>query len=109
VIWDAEDPASDVYLDAALSVARALCTRAASRDAGQQADIELIERSIRAIEKQAEGLDEITRSTETIRSAAGKILERARIVREGLEREVGRLDGALQDLRAMLGDGSAGA
>lgn len=91
VAWDAEDPATDVYLDAALAVARALCTRA--RQGGEsEIDFEAFEAAVRDIEKQMEGLEEITTSSQTIESGAVKIRERARKMRANLERAVAALE-----------------
>ena len=46
----------------------------------------LLEKAILEIGRQAEGLDEITRSSETIRSSNEKIANRARIMRDGLSK-----------------------
>ena len=67
------------------------------------ADFESIERAVRDIEKQAQGLEEITKFTETIKSNSEKILNRSRIVREALARQVDVLDTKLSDLKTMLG------
>ncbi|MHC4473291.1 MAG: coiled-coil domain-containing protein [Planctomycetota bacterium] len=103
VVWDAEGEASDVVLSGGLSVARALCTRAASRREAEEADFESVERAIRAIEKQAEGLDDIKTYTETIRSSGRKILERSRIMRDALAREIETLDEKVGELKEVLG------
>ena len=92
VVWDAEDPSTDAYLTAALSVARALSVKGSDSDAGAGPDTEALERVIREVERQAGGLDEITKSAQAIDSHVNKILDRARIVRNGLERQVGVLD-----------------
>lgn len=96
VIWDPEQPASDVYLDAALAAAKALCVRAgqSSEDA---ADFDAIQRAILEIEKRAGTLDEVRRSAETIQSASQKILDRIQRTRQALEKQV-------QTLHAKVGD-----
>lgn len=101
-VWDAEDPSYDVVLRAAISVAHALCTRAAARRAVQQADFESIERAIRDIEKQSNGLEEITTFTNTIRSSSDKVLNRARIMREVLIRQITTLDEKIADLKSVV-------
>ena len=99
VVWDAENPASDSYLIAALSVAKALSVRNAG-DGGQAGvDVEAVEKAVREIERQAAGLDEITKSAQAIDSHVSKILDRARIVRNGLDRQVGVLDEQAGGLR----------
>jgi hypothetical protein len=102
-VWSAEDEASDVVLSGALSVARALSTRAAVRRDAEDADFESVEKAIRAIEKQAGGLVEIKTLTETIKSNSEKILDRARIMRKVLSREIETLDEKVVDLKRLLG------
>ena len=91
VVWDLEDPASDVRLEAALAVARALATRARG-ERTTEVDFGDLERAIRHVEKQLQGLDEIQTSATTIESGAGKIKERARILRQNLVGAIERLD-----------------
>ena len=62
-------------------------------------DVEGLEKTIREVERQAGGLDEITKSAQAIDSHVNKILDRARIVRNGLERQVGVLDEQVAGLR----------
>ena len=100
VVWDAEDSATDAYLAAALSVARALSVRTASDGAMAGVDVPGLEKSIREIERQAGGLDDITKSAQAIDSHVSKILDKARIVRNGLERQTGVLDEKIVALRA---------
>ena len=105
IVWDAEDGGSDVVFNAGLAVAKALCSRSQARNAAQFADFGSIERALREIERQANALQEITTSAETIKNGSDKILQRARIVREGLEKQVAILDEKVDELRAVVGDG----
>jgi hypothetical protein len=88
VTWDPEDAASDLYLKIGLTVARALCIRAEKHDESQAADFEAMTAAILEIEKQSQALAEVATSGETIKSGAQKILERVRITRHSLERQV---------------------
>ena len=88
VIWDAEDATSDVYLEAAIVSARALCMRQRQQSAEQSADFENISKAVLEIEKQSGLLDEVTRLVETIKSNSDKILNRVRITRESLTKQV---------------------
>lgn len=100
VVWDAEDPATDVVLAAALSLARALCVRGQTGQATIDVDVERMQKAILDVEKQSQGLDEIRRSAQTIRSSADRIDERARIVGDCLAKSVSALEremGALRD------------
>jgi hypothetical protein len=94
VVWDAQQPTSDVYLHAALATARALCVRA-RQSAMAEADWAAIQRAILEIEKRASSLDDVRKSAETIQSASRKILERIELTQEALERQVGVLNATI--------------
>ena len=68
------------------------------------ADFQEIERIIAAIEKQADGLDEITRLTTTIQNNSDKVLNRARIMTRELNKEIGNLNDKMGELREALGE-----
>jgi hypothetical protein len=99
VVWDAEDPASDVFLKAGVIAARALCFRNERQSAAQQVDFDAIDKAILEIEKRAGNLDEVRKSAETIQSSSAKILERVRKDREALEKQVEILRSRVKDLR----------
>jgi hypothetical protein len=98
VRWDAERPETDVYLDAAISLARALATRGMAAGSARTADFEAIEEAILEIERRAESLNEVKVSAETIKSAADRIGARARLIQEALDRQVMRLRDRVEDL-----------
>ncbi len=104
VAWDPEDPHSDIVLRAALGLARALCVRQSQGRAAQAADFKAIDAAIAQVARQAELLDEVRKSAETIQSGSQKILDRVRKVREQLERQVAVLHERVEDLRGALGD-----
>jgi hypothetical protein len=104
IVWDAEDPRSGVILVAGLSVARALCARARARSDAETADFEVIERAILEIEKQARGLEEVTRSAETIKSGSEKILKRAEIMHRAFGEQLEFLNKKVQNLKRLLGE-----
>jgi hypothetical protein len=87
VVWNPADAASDVYLRAALTTARALCVRA-RESAAAEADFDAINRAVLEIEKRAGALDEIRKSAETIQSASQRILDKVQLTRQALERQV---------------------
>jgi hypothetical protein len=99
VIWNEDDPSTDIFLDAGLSVATALCTRAAIQREAKSADFAAIQNAIREIERQIAGLDEITTLTGTIKSNSEKILRRASLMRSSLEDQVSTLDSHVRDLK----------
>ncbi len=101
VVWDAEDATTDVYLKAGLMTARALTIRRTRRTENQTADFEAINEAILEIKRRSDGLDEVRKSAETIQSASGKILDRIRINREALDRQVEILREKTDDLKAL--------
>jgi hypothetical protein len=103
ISWDVDDPASDVFLEAALAVARAHCTRA-RQGAQSENDFDAFDRSIRAVEKQVDGLEEILTSAGTIEGGVARIRKRAELLKDNLERAVKTLDKCCDAARLELGD-----
>jgi hypothetical protein len=101
IVWDADDPTCDVYLKAGVIAARALCFRAQRQSAAQQVDFEAIEKAILEIEKRAGNLDDVRKSAETIQTATTRILDRVRIDRDALVKQVEVLREKVCDLRAL--------
>ena len=91
VVWDAEDSQSDVFLEAALALGRASCVRARDRG-GERFDLGEMEKAVRYVEKQIEGLEEIRTAAETIERGSARILKRVRILDDNLARAVRSLD-----------------
>ncbi len=102
VVWDAEDAQQDVYVDAALALARASCVRARSRDS-ESFDLGALDKAVRHVEKQIEGLDEIRSAAETIERGSARILKRARILDDNLCRAVRELDRCSEAAKEALG------
>ena len=90
-----------MFLKAGVIAARALCFRAERRSAAQQVDFETIDKAILEIEKRAGNLDEVRKSAETIQSSSNKILERVRIDRDALEKQLEILREKVKDLREL--------
>jgi hypothetical protein len=102
VVWDVEDTLSDVFLKAGVLASRAMCFRAQRQAADQDVDFEAIDKAIHEIEKRAGNLDEVRKSAETIQTASTRILERVRIDREALEKQVGVLRERVADLKSTI-------
>lgn len=100
VVWDAEDAGSDVFLQAAYSVARALALRV-SRESGhaQEAVLE-VQLATRSIEKQLQHLDQLKTWGDTVKKSGENISDRAERMRKDLAREIERLDAQLDVLKA---------
>jgi hypothetical protein len=103
VVWDAEDPQSDAFLKAGLEISRALCLRCHEAAHGRQIDFDPIDRAVCDIEKRAQYLDQVRKSAETIKSSSETILDRVRIDREALEKQVAILREAMNCVKHALG------
>ncbi len=101
VVWDPEDPLTDVYLKAGLVTARALCIRTGEQRESHDADFEAIDKAILEIEKRSERLEEIATWTGNIRRDAEKIEDRVNKSRRSLERQIENLREHLDDVRAL--------
>ncbi len=104
VAWDAEDPATDAFLKAALEISRALCLRAQAAADRERVDFTPIDRAILDIEKRVQNLDDVRKSAETIKSSSEKILDRVRIDRKALDEQLAVLREAMNDVRQALGE-----
>jgi hypothetical protein len=98
VVWDSEDPQSDMVLRAAYSLARALSVRERRSDQASQAVAE-IERAARSVERQIGYLDDVRKWAETVKGHGEKIAERSGKMAEELRRDVERLDSHVASVR----------
>jgi hypothetical protein len=99
VVWDADEPASDVVVRAAYSLSRALAVRERRTDRESQAAIVEIEHAARGIERQVAFLDDVRRMAETVKGHGEKIVERTSRMADELRREVERLDAQVASMR----------
>ena len=76
VVWDHEDAHTDVYVQVAYSVTRALAIRANAEKAECLEALVQIEAACRVIEKQASYMYEVRKWAQTIQSNSGKIIKR---------------------------------
>ncbi|HEX8791790.1 MAG TPA: hypothetical protein VF765_12635 [Polyangiaceae bacterium] len=97
-VWDADDPASDLVVRAAYSLARALAVR--ERASGEsQAALGELEQAARAVERQITYLDDVRKWAETVKGHGEKIAERSARMGDELRREVERLDTQIASMR----------
>ena len=99
IVWDAQDPASDVVFDAGVSVAKAISVQSKAAEGESETDFEAVDKAIAEIIRETAKLDEISKSAETIESHAGRIMNHARIVRNGLNRQISALNEQIEALR----------
>lgn len=102
VVWDRENPLTDIYLQVGFDLAKALCLRAAMKDSAQSEDIGAIDAVILDIEKSAKSLEEVATWAETIQSNAGKIIDRSKKARQDIVRQVQNLQVRLNDLKSSM-------
>ena len=97
ILWNSEDPASDVYLQAALSLAKALCTQQANISDATEIDYDALEKAVLELSRQTDSLSEIKTFTETIAGSTEKILKRLRL--KSILSQIEILDDHLHSLR----------
>lgn len=98
--WDADDPSSDVWLKAAVMVATAMSVRAATHDKQDAASFQKVDDAVIRLRKQIEGFEVIRTSANTSSNAAGKILERAKIMEETMIAQLATLCDEVSKLKA---------
>jgi hypothetical protein len=100
VIWDDDDAATDIRLKAACQVAKALAVRAGKHEEEEAASLAEMDSAIEAIRKQIAGFEEIQSTARTVVNSGDKILNRARIMHEEIERRLLTLQDHARRLRA---------
>jgi hypothetical protein len=104
VVWDPDAPASDIYVQAAISVAKAMLHHKAKAPGGANVDFAAVDAAIAEVARQTEVLDKMSTTTATIRSSADKIDAQIASIRRVLDREVERLTTQVGRAREALSD-----
>jgi uncharacterized coiled-coil protein SlyX len=99
VIWDAADPSTDIYLSAAVSVAKALLFRQKATESKSEGDLQGIELAVNILEKQLKGLEDMETWTTTIQSSGSKIAKEIVKIRETAKVQIEQLRSCLDALR----------
>jgi hypothetical protein len=102
VVWDAEDPATDVYLRAAMSIARALVVKQHGESGRAEADVRGIEQSVHAIERLVSTVAGIEHDARNVVKRGTRIGKGAAMLRERLGEEVERLRAIVEAPGALL-------
>ena len=102
VVWNSEDPDSDVVFDAGLSVAKAVSVRARAYSDEVGADIKAIEDAVLEIQKHIATLDQITTWSTTIRNNGNQILKNIGSMRESLSTQVSVLNEKVAGLSGLI-------
>lgn len=106
VLWDADDPSSDIHLRAAYSVACALAMATRSKDESTAASLRGIDIALRSIEKQLKHLADMNKWAKTVESSGNKIASRTERMQADLTRDIELIDEQLETLAAVDGVGS---
>ncbi|HUQ68926.1 MAG TPA: hypothetical protein VM165_05355 [Planctomycetaceae bacterium] len=99
VVWDIDDPDTELYLKLGISLARALAVRQHLHDASQTADVQAIETAVLGLEKAAAGFDELQTSAQQVSNHGEKMLKRIDLIRKELERQLAVLKEKTQALK----------
>ena len=108
VLWNPEDPATDLFLKTAFTLVRALCVRTAQHRDTETADFRAIDEAICEIEKRTESLNEIETSARTIQTGSEKILKRVELCRKALFQQVETLREKMDELRQLTANDTDG-
>lgn len=102
VVWNQDDPATDILLKCAMSVARALAVREARASAEAEANFDEIDAAVTKLGRDAVALGEVTTWANTIQSSGKKIADRVEKVREDLEKQLELLQDHLARLKETM-------
>lgn len=100
IVWNPEDPASNVYVQAAVSVARALVVRRKVEQDSAKVDLTPVESALELLEKSAESIQEIAGWSALAMSNSKKIQDKAERMKSDLAAGSERLSMCLTRLRA---------
>jgi hypothetical protein len=100
VVWDAEDPDTDLRIRLACNMARGLVTRQRVATADQRQTLDELDRAVRAVDKQLKYLAEFRKTGELMQSKGDELATRAERMRKDLEKQVACMDEQLAALRA---------
>jgi hypothetical protein len=103
VVWDAEDPSTDLWVLAALEVARALIVRRAREGEEKREGLQELETAVAQLEKDALILDAILTQTNTIEGGVSKIREEAARLKKKIERGLAEMKEGLGALKPQGG------
>jgi hypothetical protein len=103
VVWDCEDASTDVALDAAISLARALVVRSAKAGDGDEArEFQELNESIADIEKQFERFEKMRKWCDSIMASAKDVGSKADDIQDELRKVLKRLKSDVKALNEGL-------
>lgn len=100
VVWNPEDDSTNVNLDAAVTLARALVVReTVGNDAASEVDWATLDKALNDIDRQLQYFDELNTWTGNIERDAGKLKDRHKKMAEALRKDLERITDDLNTLR----------
>ncbi len=103
VVWDADDPSTDLWLDAAITLAKALVFEGKRASLPTtDVDFDAMEKAIESVAKRAEKTDDVRTWGQTIENTGRKIVAEMDIARKDLERQVEILRDHIEDAKQAL-------
>jgi hypothetical protein len=87
-VWNAEDPASDVYLKAAISLARLMLVQQSSASTQTTACIAEMDAAVEALTRDIGLLDDITRMAQTVKNSGENIVTKAESLRKNVDKQL---------------------
>lgn len=106
VIWDAEDPGSDLFLRLGYSLARALAVRSVKETQTHAEDVIALEQAILHVEKGLSGFEELETSAQQVTRHGEKMLKRVELMRKELEKQIPVLKERTAAIKAQQGGSS---
>ena len=100
IVWDAEEPASDLWLVAALEVSRALIVRRAREGAATSTSLAEIDTAIAQLEKDVMGLQQIVTYVGTVTVAAEKIRDEVDRLMKRVGKRISEMKDGVEALKA---------
>jgi hypothetical protein len=107
VVWDAEEPASDIFLKAGLSVARAIAVRVRAAVEANEQSLAEIEAAIASLQKVAHEVESVEKSARLVTKHGTSILESAEWMRGELAKQLEALSEAVGNLREATDSGES--
>lgn len=103
VVWDPEDPATDVWLDAAIALARGLVFES-KRGAREMPDVDFssIDKAIESVAKRADTLEKARTMAVTVENSGKNIAEAIRIAQDDLRSQVDALRETIEVVRTAI-------
>jgi hypothetical protein len=99
VVWDKDDPSSDIFIKAAVSVARAFAAQQVALFSGKGGDFAETDKAVSSITEEISELQEITTWAGTIKSNSQKILNKVETLQANIEKQISILRKHLERLQ----------